>query len=99
MKYLGQAKCPLDEKTYKTAEEQLEIIHYSKIIHGEINLRNILFSEGKAKSIDFRYSNYDGYHDSKGKCSRLGSANEEEKSEHREFCELYGHPRPKKYRN
>mmetsp|Transcript_6454 Transcript_6454/g.8091 ORF Transcript_6454/g.8091 Transcript_6454/m.8091 type:complete len:112 (-) Transcript_6454:6467-6802(-) len=35
LKYLDHTKCPLDEDTYKKAEEQLEIIHYNQIIHGD----------------------------------------------------------------
>ena len=98
LKYLDHTKCPLDEETYKKAEEQLEIIHYNQIIHGDISLRNILFCEGKVYFIDFGYSNYDDYHDGKGKRSRPVSANEEaKKSEHRELCELFGQPIPEKY--
>lgn len=94
---MGQAKCPLDEKTYKKAEEQLEIIHYNRIIHGDINLRNILYCKEKVYFIDFGYSNYDDNDDEKR--SRPVTANEETtKSEHRELCELFGQPIPEKYK-
>ena len=96
LKYLGQTKCPLDEETYKKAEEQLEIIHYNGIIHGDINLRNILYYKGKVYFIDFGYSNYD---DNDEKRSRPVTANEEtKKSEHRELCEVFEQPIPEKYR-
>ncbi len=73
LKYLGQTKCPLDEETYKKAEEQLEIIHYNQIIHRDINLRNILYYEEKVYFIDFGYSSYD---DNKEMRSGPVSANE-----------------------
>ena len=96
LKYLGQTKCPLDEETYKKAEEQLEIIHLNGIIHGDINLRNILYYKGKVYFIDFGYSNYD---DNDEKRSRPVTANEEtKKSEHRELCEVFRQPIPEKYR-
>jgi len=98
LKYLDHTKCPLDEDTYKKAEEQLKIIHCNQIIHGDISLRNILFCEGKVYFIDFGYSNYDDYEDRKGKRSRPVSANEgAKKSEHRELCEVFGQPIPEKY--
>jgi len=98
LKYLDHTICPLDEVTYKKAEEQLEIIHYNQIIHGDISLRNILYFEEKVYFIDFGYSNYDDYQDNKGKRSRPVSANDEsKKSEHRELCKLFGQPIPEKY--
>ena len=97
LKYLDKTTCPLDEETFKKAEEQLEIIHYNGIIHGDINLRNILYYNGKVYFIDFGYSNYD---DNKGNRSRPVSANEEtKKSEHRELCEIFEQPIPEKYRS
>ncbi|CUM48546.1 unnamed protein product [Debaryomyces tyrocola] len=96
LKYLDKTTCPLDEETYKKAEEQLEIIHSNQIIHGDINLRNILYCDGKVYFIDFGYSNYD---DNDEKRSRPVSANEAtRKSEHRELCEVFGQPIPEKYR-
>lgn len=58
---MHHTQCPLDEETYKKAEQQLLIIHNNLIIHGDINLRNILYCEGKVYFIDFGYSNYDDY--------------------------------------
>ena len=98
LKYLDHTKCPLDKETYKKAEMQLKIIHYSLIIHGDISLRNILYFEEKVYFIDFGYSNYDDYHDNKGKRSRPVSANDEVmRSEHRELCKLFGQPIPEEY--
>lgn len=96
LKYLDKTTCPLDEETYKKAEEQLEIIHCNQIIHGDINLRNILYCDGKVYFIDFGYSNYD---DNDEKRPRPVTANEETtKSEHRELCKVFGQPIPEKYR-
>ena len=96
LKYLDKTTCPLDEETYKKAEEQLEIIHCNQIIHGDINLRNILFCNGKVYFIDFGYSNYDDNDETR---SRPVTANEETtKSEHRELCEVFRQPIPEKYR-
>ena len=96
LKYLDKTTCPLDEETYEKAQEQLEIIHSNQIIHGDINLRNILCCDGKVYFIDFGYSNYD---DNDEKRSRPVTANEETtKSEHRELCEVFRQPIPEKYR-
>ena len=95
LKYLDKTICPLDKETYKKAKEQLEIIHGNQIIHGDINLRNILYCDGKVYFIDFGYSNYD---DNDEKRSRPVTANEETtKSEHRELCDIFRQPIPEKY--
>lgn len=84
----------MDKETYEKAREQLDIIHYSSIIHGDINQRNILFSHGKVCFIDFGYSE----HGKDGIGSHPVSANPERtNSEHGDLCEVFGQPVSEEY--
>ena len=84
----------MDQETYVKAKEQLDIVHYFDIIHGDINQRNILYSNGKVYFIDFGYSEYSD--DRLG--SNPGSANPERcRSEYRQLCRIFGQSIPKEY--
>lgn len=61
LKYLDKKMrpLPLNKVTYEVAKKkQLDIIHYCNIIQGDINPRNILYSDGKINFIDFGYSKH-----------------------------------------
>jgi tRNA A-37 threonylcarbamoyl transferase component Bud32 len=60
LKYLAQKETTLlrDEETYEKVKERYTIIHFYKVIYGDISPRNILYSHGKVYFIDFGYSEY-----------------------------------------
>lgn len=58
LKYIESEALPLNKETYEKAREQLNIVHSACIIHGDISLRNILYTRGKIYLIDFGYSKY-----------------------------------------
>lgn len=76
-----------------TSISSLLLRNCNLIIHGDINLKNILPCDGKVYFVDFGYSNYD---ENDKKLSRpVTSDKETTNNGYREFCKAFGQYIPK----